>query len=111
MILESIQRMAPEGSLLIALAQQGVEAANLMVAERSAGNPLQEPSVGNQDQEIHAQREVDSSVSSNRCLADNDAQCHITQNRNMREYGYDRDDLRTVIEDRRCIRARTPTPP
>jgi hypothetical protein len=46
-ILESIQRMAPEGPPLIALDQQGTEAENLMVAERSAGNPPREPSVGN----------------------------------------------------------------
>jgi hypothetical protein len=37
--MESIQRMAPEGSPLIALAPQGAEVANLVVAERSVGNP------------------------------------------------------------------------
>jgi hypothetical protein len=38
-IMESIQCMAPEGSPLLALAQQGAEAANhVIVAERSAGN-------------------------------------------------------------------------
>jgi Glu-tRNA(Gln) amidotransferase subunit E-like FAD-binding protein len=41
--------MTPEGSPLIALAQQGTEAANLVVAERSGGNPPWEPSIGNQD--------------------------------------------------------------
>jgi hypothetical protein len=50
MILELIQRMAPEGSPLIALAQHGAEAANLAVAERSADNPPREPSIGNKDQ-------------------------------------------------------------
>jgi hypothetical protein len=29
----------------------------------------------------------------------------------MREYGHDQDDLRNVVEDRRRIRGRTPTPP
>jgi hypothetical protein len=46
-IMESIQRMAPEGSPLMALAQQGAEVANLVVAERLVGNPQREPSVGN----------------------------------------------------------------
>jgi hypothetical protein len=44
-IMESIQRMAPEGSPLMALAQQGAEVANLVVAERLVGNPQREPSV------------------------------------------------------------------
>jgi hypothetical protein len=38
-IMESIQRMALEGSSLITLAQQGAEVANVIVAQRSAGNP------------------------------------------------------------------------
>jgi hypothetical protein len=45
-IMESIQCMAPEGSPLVALARQGTEAANYIIAERSAGNP-RELSVGN----------------------------------------------------------------
>jgi hypothetical protein len=45
--MESIQRMAPEGSPLVALAQQRAEAANYVIAERSANNPQAEPSVGN----------------------------------------------------------------
>jgi hypothetical protein len=32
-IMESIQRMAPESSLIVALAQQGVEAVNFVVAQ------------------------------------------------------------------------------
>jgi hypothetical protein len=45
-------------------------------------------------------------------IADNNARRRITQNLNMREYGFDRDDdLRNMIEDRRRLRARTPTPP
>jgi hypothetical protein len=39
-IMETIQRMTPDGSPLALLAQQGVEAANLVVAEKSAGVPL-----------------------------------------------------------------------
>jgi hypothetical protein len=46
-IIESIQRMAPEGSPLIALAQQGAEVVNVVVAQRSVGNPQGEPSIGN----------------------------------------------------------------
>jgi hypothetical protein len=46
-IMESIQRMTPEGSLLVALAQQGAEAANFIIAQRLAGNPRGEPFVGN----------------------------------------------------------------
>jgi hypothetical protein len=38
-IMESIQRMAHEGSPLIALAQQGDEVANIVVAQQSADNP------------------------------------------------------------------------
>jgi hypothetical protein len=45
-IMESIQCMAPEGSPLVALARQGTEAANYIIAERSASNP-RELSVGN----------------------------------------------------------------
>jgi hypothetical protein len=35
----------------------------------------------------------------------------ITQNRNVREYDRDRDDLRNVIKDRRRLQDRTPSPP
>jgi hypothetical protein len=45
--MESIQHMAPEGSPLVALAQQGAEAANYVIAERSASNRRGEPSVDN----------------------------------------------------------------
>jgi hypothetical protein len=50
-------------------------------------------------------------VSGNRRSADNDAWRWITQNRNLQEYGRDREDLRNFIDDQRCRRARTPTPP
>jgi hypothetical protein len=46
-IMESSQRMALEGSPLVALAQQGVKAVNYVIVERSADNPRGEPSVGN----------------------------------------------------------------
>jgi hypothetical protein len=38
-IIETNQHMAPDGSPLALLAQQGVEAVNLIVAEKSAGMP------------------------------------------------------------------------
>jgi hypothetical protein len=46
-IMESIQWMTAEGSSLIALAQQGVEVANIIVAQRSASNSRGKPSVDN----------------------------------------------------------------
>jgi hypothetical protein len=46
-IMESIQHMTPEGSPLVALAQQGAEAVNYVIAQQSAGNPQGEPSIGN----------------------------------------------------------------
>jgi hypothetical protein len=81
--------MAPDGSPLVLLAQQGAEAANLVIAEKSTRS------------------EVASSFSPNRRLAGNDARRHITQNRNVREYGRNRDDIRNVIEDRSRFRDRT----
>jgi hypothetical protein len=36
-IMETIKRMAPDGSPLVVLAQQGAEAANLVVVEKSVG--------------------------------------------------------------------------
>jgi hypothetical protein len=100
-IIETIQRMAPDGSPLALVAQQGAETANLVVAEKSTGVPRIEPSGGHNDRARRARSEVASSFSPNRRLAGNDARRRITQNRNVREYGRDRDDLRNVIEDRR----------
>jgi hypothetical protein len=82
-IMESIQRMIPEGSPLVALAQQGAEVANVIVVQRSTGNPRGEPSVGNRsnDRGKRARSEATSSASDNRCFADNDARRWITQNR------------------------------
>jgi hypothetical protein len=45
-IMETIQHMAPDGSPLALLAQQGSEAVNLIVAKKSAGVPWGEPSAG-----------------------------------------------------------------
>jgi hypothetical protein len=103
--------MAPDGSPLALLAQQGAEAANLIVAEKSASGLRQEPSVGHNDRARCAQSEAVSSASPNRHLAKNDVRQRITQNHNAREYGRNQDDLRNVIEDRRLIRDRTSSPP
>jgi hypothetical protein len=53
-IMETIQRMAPDGSPLALLAQQGAEAANLVVAEKSTGVPRREPSGGYNDRSRRA---------------------------------------------------------
>jgi hypothetical protein len=47
--METIQRMAPDDSPLAVLAQQGAEAANLVIAGKSAGIPRKEPSGGHND--------------------------------------------------------------
>jgi hypothetical protein len=74
-IMKSIQRMTPEGSPLVALAHQGAEVANLIIAEKSGGNPQREPSIGNRsnDRARRAQSEASSSSNGNHRLADNDA--------------------------------------
>jgi hypothetical protein len=100
-IKETIQRMALDGSPLTLLAQQGAEAMNLVIAEKSTGVPQREPSGGHNDWARRARSEVPSSFSPNRRLAGNDARRRITQNRNVQEYGRDRDDLQNVIEDQR----------
>jgi hypothetical protein len=48
-IMKTIQCMAPDDSPLKLLAQQGAEAANLIVAEKSASGPRREPSAGHND--------------------------------------------------------------
>jgi hypothetical protein len=103
--------MAPNGSPLALLAQQGAEAANLVIAEKSTDVPRREPSGGHNDRARRARSEVASSFSPNQRLAGNDAWRRITQNRNVQEYDRDRDDLRNVIEDRRRFRDKTPSPP
>jgi hypothetical protein len=77
-IMETIQWMAPNGSPLALLAQQGAEAANLVVAEKSTGIPRREPSGGHNDRARRARSEVTSSFSPNRRLAGNDARLRIT---------------------------------
>jgi hypothetical protein len=72
-IMETIQRMAPDGSPLALLAQQGVEAVNLIIAEKSASGPRMEPSAKHNDQTRHARSEAVSSASPKRHLAENDA--------------------------------------
>jgi hypothetical protein len=99
--------MAPDGSPLALLAQQGAEAVNLVVAEKSASGPRRELSAGHNDRARRAQIYVASSASPNRHLAENDVHRRITQNCNTREYGRNQDDLHNVIEDRRRIWDRT----
>jgi hypothetical protein len=87
--METIQRMTLDAPLTV-LAQQGAEATNLVVAEKSAGVPRKEPSSGHNDRARRAQSEAASSASLNQHLAKNDAHWRITQNRNAREYNCDR---------------------
>jgi hypothetical protein len=81
-IMKYIQRIAPKCSPLVALAQQGVEVANVVAVQRSAVNPRGKPSVGNRsnNRRRRARSEAAASVSGNCRLADNDAQRQITQN-------------------------------
>jgi hypothetical protein len=81
-IMETIQRMAPDGFPLAPLAQQGAEATNLVLAEKSASEPRREPSAGHNDRARRARSEVASSASPNRHLAENDVHWRITQNHN-----------------------------
>jgi hypothetical protein len=93
--METIQHMVPDGFPLAVLTQQGAEAANLVVTENSTGT----------------QSEAASSASPYHRLSEHDAWQRISQNRAARECGHDRDDLRHGIEDRRCSRVKTPSPP
>jgi hypothetical protein len=107
--MESIHRMVPQDSPLIALAQHGVEAAsNIVTAAPSTENHRGEPSSGNRsnDWAKQAQSEAATSANDNRCLADNDARRRITQNHRQWEYDRDCDDLHNVIDDRRRAKAR-----
>jgi hypothetical protein len=72
-IMETIQRMAPDGSTLVALAQQGTEVVNLIITEKSAGVPQREPSAGNNDRARRARSEAASSASPNHRLSEHDA--------------------------------------
>jgi hypothetical protein len=110
-IMKTIQCMAPDGSPLAILAQQGAEAVNLVVTEKSVGFPWREPSVGDNDRGRPARSEAASSASPNHRLSEHDAQWHITQNQAAREYGHERDDLCNIIEDQRRLKLRTLSPP
>jgi hypothetical protein len=109
--METIQRVTPNGSPLALLAQQGAEAANLIVAEKSTSGSRGEPSAGHNDRARRARSEVASSASPNRHLAENNAHQRITQNHNAWEYGHNQNGLRNIIEDRRHIQDRTLSPP
>jgi hypothetical protein len=78
-IMETIQHMTLDGSPLAVLAQQGDEAANLIVIEKSVDVPQREPSVSSNDRSRHAQSEAVSLASPNCCLSKHDARRHITQ--------------------------------
>jgi hypothetical protein len=89
--METIQLMVSDGSPFVVLAQQGAEAANLIVVKKSADVPWREPSVDDKDRARHAQSAVVSSASPNRCLFEHDVRWCITQSRATREY--DRDEM------------------
>jgi hypothetical protein len=78
---------------------------------KSADVPLWEPSIDGNDRARRARSEAGSSASPNRRLSEHDAWWCITQRRAAREYSRERDDLRNVIEDRRRLRHRSPSPP
>jgi hypothetical protein len=71
--------MAPDGSPLAVLAQQGADAANFIVIEKSVNVPRGEPLVGGNDRARYAQSEAASSASPNHCLSEHDARRRITQ--------------------------------
>jgi hypothetical protein len=52
--METIQRMAPDGSSHTVLAQQGAEVVNLVVTEKSIGVSRREPSIGDNDRAMRA---------------------------------------------------------
>jgi hypothetical protein len=109
--METIQRMAPDGSPPYCPGSAKVEATNLVIVEKSVGVPQREPSVDDNDRVRCVRSEAASSASLNRRSSEHDACRHITQNRVAQKYGRDRDDLHNVIEDRRRLRLRTPSPP
>jgi hypothetical protein len=110
-IMETIQCMTPDGSPLAILAQQGDEVANLIVTEKSVDIPRREHFVSDNDRVRRVRSEAVSSTSPNCRLSEHDAWRRITQNRTAQEYDRERDDLRNVIEDRRHLKVRTPSPP
>jgi hypothetical protein len=108
--METIQRMAPDGSPLDVLDQQGAEAANFIVTEKSAGVPQREPSIDGNNRARRARSEAASSASPNHRLSKHDARQRITQSRPAREYDRERDNLHNIIEDRRHLRHITSSP-
>jgi hypothetical protein len=68
--------MMPDGSPLAVLAQQGAEAANFIITEKSIGVPQREPSVGGNDRVSRARSEAVSSACSNRRLSEHDVWRH-----------------------------------
>jgi hypothetical protein len=62
-IMEFIQQMAPEGSPLVALAQQGAKVANVIIAQRSTGNPrgnhrsATDQTIGGREPEVRQQHQ------------------------------------------------------
>jgi hypothetical protein len=87
--METIQHMAPDGSSLAVLAQQGVEAAKLIITEKSTGVPWREPSVSGNDRARRARSEAASSASPNRRLSEHDTRRCITQSCVAREYDHE----------------------
>jgi hypothetical protein len=82
MILESIQLIVPPDSPLVALVQQGVEAASTIIAAAPmADNHRSESSGGNRlnDRAKTARSEATSSADGNMHLANNDMHWWITQ--------------------------------
>jgi hypothetical protein len=77
-IMKTIPRMAPDGSPLTILVHQGVEAANLVVEEKSASVPQREPFVGDNDRVRRARSEAASSASPIHQLSEHDARRRIT---------------------------------
>jgi hypothetical protein len=77
-IMETIQHMTPNGSPLALLAQQGAEAVNLVVAEKSADVSQGEPYAGRNDRARRARSEAASSASPKRHLSEHDARRRIT---------------------------------
>jgi hypothetical protein len=77
-IMETIQRMAHDGSPLAVLPQKGAEATNLVISEKSDDVLRREPSVSDNDWARHAQSEAASSVSPNHRLLEHDAWRCIT---------------------------------
>jgi hypothetical protein len=53
-IMETIQRMAPDGFPLAVLAQKGADAVNHIIIEKSVGVLRREPSVGGNNRVRHA---------------------------------------------------------